>query len=69
MTEREWYRTNIHPHGTVPALVTSDGATMIEGAAIILYLADLYQQLLPSLSETSHYYRYELVQTIDDKLY
>lgn len=35
--------SNPHPHGKVPALV-HDGATIFEGGAIALYLADLFPE-------------------------
>ncbi|MGF1609939.1 MAG: glutathione S-transferase family protein [Kiloniellales bacterium] len=34
---------NLHPHGKVPALV-HDGATVVESAAIVLYLTDAFPQ-------------------------
>lgn len=53
--DRSWYRSAVHPHGTVPALVLldgqpSDGGTRValESGAICLYLAEKYGQLLPS---------------------
>lgn len=43
-----WYRTNVHPHATVPALVDENsGLVLIESGAICLYLARLHQQLTP----------------------
>lgn len=43
-----WYRTNVHPHATVPALVDENsGLVLIESGAICLYLAKLHQQLTP----------------------
>lgn len=35
------YLANIHPLGTVPALKTDNGQTLMESAAIALYVADL----------------------------
>ena len=41
----------------VPALVVNDDFTMIEGAAICMYLADMYGQFLPPPEYKSEYYR------------
>ncbi len=54
--ERSEYK-KVNPHGTVPALVTSEGDIMIEGAAICLYLAQLYEKLLPDLQHEAQYYK------------
>lgn len=42
---------------SMPALVVNDEFTMIEGAAICLYLADMYENLLPELEYKVEYYR------------
>jgi glutathione S-transferase len=51
----------IHPHGQVPAL-TDDGLTLIESAAICLYLADKFPaaKLAPALGtpERGRYYQW-----------
>ena len=56
--EREDYKKNVHPHGQVPAMVTSEGDVMIESAAICLYLAQLYGQCLPDEHNEALYYKY-----------
>lgn len=43
---------------SMPALVVNDEFTMIEGAAICLYLADMYENLLPELEYKVEYYRW-----------
>ena len=54
--EMSGYRASVHPHGTLPALVIEDGYTLLESGGICMYLADLYGDLLPSLSERQLYY-------------
>ncbi len=51
------YKANVNVHGTVPSLVTPEGQVLTEGVAICLYIADLYQKLLPSKKERSNYYK------------
>ena len=46
------------PRTSMPALVVNDDFTMIEGAALCMYLADLYQQFLPQPDYKAEYYRY-----------
>jgi len=45
---------------SAPSLVVNDEFTMIEGAAICMYLADLYGQFLPENEHRAEYYRSEL---------
>ena len=42
---------------TLPTVVVNDEFTMIEGAAICMYLADLYGQFLPEEEHKAEYYR------------
>ena len=44
----------------MPAMVVNDDFTMIEGAALCMYLADLYEQFLPTPDYKAEYYRYVL---------
>ena len=55
--ERADYKANVNAHGTVPSFVTPEGQVMTEGVAICLYIADLYQKLLPHQSEKHNYYK------------
>ena len=53
---------NVHPHGTLPALVLRDSTVLLESAAICLYLADNLTQpdgstLLPDKQHQAHYYK------------
>ena len=45
-------------YNTVPATVVNNDFTMIEGAALCLYLADMYQQFQPPPEHKAEYYRY-----------
>ena len=45
------------PVGLVPALVVNDDFSMIEGAAICMYLADMYGQFQPPPDRKAEYYR------------
>ena len=52
----------IHPHGTLPALMLEDGTVILESAAICLYLAEVFldpdgSNLLPEPEHTSEYYK------------
>ena len=58
--ERKHYKDKVHPHGQVPAMVTSDGDIMIESAAICLYLAQLYGQCLPDEQNEANYFRFDV---------
>lgn len=54
---------DVHPHGTLPALVLEDGFVLLESAAICLYLADVFQDsdgnsLLPEDHNTAEYYNF-----------
>ncbi len=42
---------------SIPALILNDEFTMIEGAAICMYLADLYGRFLPEEENKAEYYR------------
>ena len=42
----------------IPATVTNDEFSMLEGAAICMYLADLYGRFLPEPQYKSEYYRW-----------
>ena len=42
----------------IPALVVNDDFTMVEGAAICMYLADTYGRFLPDQEHKAQYYRY-----------
>ena len=43
--------------GLVPALVVNDDFSMMEGAAICMYLADTYGQFQPPVDRKAEYYR------------
>lgn len=47
--EMQEYKSNVHFHGTVPALQLKDGQMMRESGAICLYLAELYGRLAPAV--------------------
>ena len=42
----------------MPAMIINDDFTMIEGAAICMYLADTYERFLPLAQYKAEYYRY-----------
>ena len=51
----------VHPHGTIPALVLEDGTTLLESAAICLYIAHEFSgkygpDLLPSEDNMAEFY-------------
>lgn len=48
---------NMGPAHSLPAFIVNDEFTMIEGTAMCLYLADLYQQFLPHPEHKAEYYR------------
>ena len=59
---------NVHPHGTLPALVLRDGVVLLESSAICLYLADNLtcpdgSTLLPDKQHQAHYYKYVLLSS------
>lgn len=56
--KRETYRRNVHPHGTIPALVVEGAGTIIESGAICLYLADLHKQFGPTPDCQLEYYNW-----------
>ncbi|XP_002733258.1 glutathione S-transferase GstA-like [Saccoglossus kowalevskii] len=56
--EMEKYKREVHPHGTLPALVVDDNHTILESAAICMYLADLYGQLVPNRYARREYYNW-----------
>lgn len=52
----------VHPHGTLPALVLEDDSAVLESAAICLYLAEVFldpegSNLLPEPEHTAEYYK------------
>ncbi len=52
----------VHPHGTLPALVLEDGSVMLESSAICFYLAEVFldgdgNTLLPDPEHTMEYYK------------
>lgn len=52
----------VHPHGTLPALVLEDGTVMLESSAICLYLAEVFldpdgNSLLPDPQHIMEYYK------------
>ena len=55
-----WYRS-VHPHATLPALKLEDGSSLLESAAICMYLADSFldpegHDLLPDEEDKAYYY-------------
>lgn len=53
---------DIHPHGTLPALVLEDGKVILESSAICLYLAEVFldsngDNLLPEPSYHADYFK------------
>ena len=54
--EREEYRTRVHPNSTIPALEVEGRPTMLESAAMCLYLADLCGRLVPEPRDRVEYY-------------
>ena len=58
LEEKYQYKKTVHPHGTIPAMVTSEGTLMTESAAICLYLAQIYGKFLPDAGNEPAYYKY-----------
>ena len=58
LEETYQYKKTVHPHGTIPAVVTSEGTLMTESAAICLYLAQIYGKYLPDERNEPTYYKY-----------
>ncbi|XP_041363055.1 uncharacterized protein LOC121378796 [Gigantopelta aegis] len=52
----EEYKKNVHPHGTIPALVIEGETIMLESTSICLFLADKYGKLLPDSKYKHDYY-------------
>ncbi|XP_067673366.1 glutathione S-transferase GstA-like [Haliotis asinina] len=52
----EAYRRDVHPHGTIPALVVPGEGSVLESGAINMYLADRYKKLLPDPKYLKDYY-------------
>ncbi|XP_067673367.1 glutathione S-transferase 1-1-like [Haliotis asinina] len=50
------YRRDVHPHGTIPALVVPGEGSVLESGAINMYLADRYKKLLPDPKYLKDYY-------------
>ena len=48
----------------MPSVVINDEFTMIEGAAICMYLADLYGQFVPTSEHRAEYYRFGMGKLI-----
>ena len=46
------------------SIIVNDEFTMIEGAAICMYLADLYGQFLPDAEHRAEYYRFSFFSFI-----
>lgn len=51
------YRDTVHPLGTVPALEIEGREPLIESGAICMYLAELYQKLLPKKDNIADYFK------------
>lgn len=51
------YRDTVHPLGTVPALEIEGREPLIESGAICMYLAELYQKLLPEKDNMADYFK------------
>ncbi|XP_067673363.1 glutathione S-transferase 1-1-like [Haliotis asinina] len=50
------YRKDVHPQGTIPALVVPGEGSVLESGAINMYLADRYKKLLPDPKYLKDYY-------------
>lgn len=50
------YKNTVHPLGTVPALEIEGREPLIESGAICMYLAELYQKLLPKKDNIADYF-------------
>ncbi|XP_046360913.2 uncharacterized protein LOC124138354 [Haliotis rufescens] len=50
------YLRDVHPHGTIPALVIPGEGTILESGAINMYLADRYGKLVPDPKDRKDYY-------------
>ena len=57
LEEKYHYKETVHPHGTIPALITSAGIIMTESAAICMYLAQIYDKFLPDKQNEVTYYK------------
>ncbi|XP_033735091.1 glutathione S-transferase 3-like [Pecten maximus] len=66
----ESYKTAVHPHCTIPALVLEDGNTIIESGAICLYMADFHKSLVPETQWIADYYNWIVYacSTLDDMM-
>ncbi|XP_046360881.2 uncharacterized protein LOC124138323 isoform X2 [Haliotis rufescens] len=64
------YRRDVHPHGTIPALVIPGEGTMLESGAINMYLADRYGKLVPDPKDRKDYYDFIMYanSTLDELL-
>lgn len=51
------YKNTVHPLGTVPALEIVGREPLIESGAICMYLAELYQKLLPKKDNIADYFK------------
>lgn len=51
------YKNTVHPLGTVPALEIEGREPLIESGAICMYLAELYQKLLPKKDNIADYFK------------
>ena len=45
LEEKYQYKKTVHPHGTIPAMVTSEGTLMTESAAIWLKFMESFFQM------------------------
>ncbi|XP_067672674.1 inactive glutathione S-transferase D3-like [Haliotis asinina] len=50
------FRRDVHPHGTIPALVVPGEGSVLESGAMTMYLADRYKKLLPDPKYLKDYY-------------
>ena len=46
----------VHPHGTIPCLEVENQTTIIESGAICMYLAELYEDMVPD--DKASYYKF-----------
>lgn len=57
----------VHPHGTIPALLLENGTVMLESAAICLYIAQEFSykvNLLPDTEQLPAYYKWDDIDTV-----